>query len=229
GRAGRVEGVVDAVLLLLDLNLGRTADADDGNAASQLGQTLLELLAIVVRGGLFDLLLDLGHAAFDLRLLASAVDDGGVLLGDLHLLGAAEHVQADILELDAEIFGDDLTTGEDRDVLKHRLATIAEARSLDGSDLQAATQLVDDERGQSLAFDVFRDDDERLGGLHVSFQHRQRRLQVRQLVLVEENVSVFQVSNHLVRVGDEVWRQVAAIELHAFDDFKFGLSGLGFL
>ncbi len=62
----------------------------------------------------------------------------------------------DILKLHAQIVGDHLTTGQDRDVLQHGLATVAEARSLDGSDLQAATQLVDDQRGQSLAFDVFR-------------------------------------------------------------------------
>jgi hypothetical protein len=30
-------------------------------------------------------------------------------------------------------------------------------------------------------------------------------------------------------VGDEVGRQVAAVELHAFDDFQFGFGGLGFL
>ncbi|GLR45825.1 hypothetical protein GCM10007880_63430 [Mesorhizobium amorphae] len=55
---------------------------------------------------------------------------------------------------------DDLATGEDGDVFQHGLAAINEARSLDGGDLQAATQLVDDQRGQSLAFDVFRDERE---------------------------------------------------------------------
>ena len=93
-RAGGVEGVVDAVLLLLDLDLGRAADADHRNAAGELGQTLLQLLLVVVRGGLLDLRLDLGDAALDLLLLAGAVDDRGVLLGDRHLLGAAEHLRA---------------------------------------------------------------------------------------------------------------------------------------
>src|SRR5690606_10719873 len=100
-------------------------------------QALLELLAVVVRGGLLDLLLDLADAALDLGLLAGAVDDGGVLLGDLHLLRTTEHVEADILELDAEVFRDHLAAGEDRDVLKHGLAAITEAGSLDGGDLQA--------------------------------------------------------------------------------------------
>src|SRR6185436_15647987 len=65
GRTGRVQGVVNAVLLLLDFHFGRTANADDCNATGQLGQTLLQLLLVVVRRGLFDLLLDLGDAALD--------------------------------------------------------------------------------------------------------------------------------------------------------------------
>src|SRR5207248_4127954 len=56
--AGRVERVVDAVLALLHLDLGRTADLDHGNAAGELGQPLLQLLAIVVAGGVLDLLTD---------------------------------------------------------------------------------------------------------------------------------------------------------------------------
>ena len=62
-RTGRRERVLDAVLLLLELDLGRGADLDDGDAAGQLGEALLELLAVVVGGGLLDLRLDLGHAA----------------------------------------------------------------------------------------------------------------------------------------------------------------------
>src|SRR5918995_721576 len=50
--------VLDAVLLLLELDLCRGADLDDGDAAGQLREALLELLAVVVRGGLLDLRLD---------------------------------------------------------------------------------------------------------------------------------------------------------------------------
>ena len=93
-RAGRVERVVDAVLLLLDLDLGRAADADHRDAAGELGQTLLQLLLVVVRGGLLDLRLDLRDAALDVGLVAGAVDDRGVLLVDADPLGLAEHLRA---------------------------------------------------------------------------------------------------------------------------------------
>ena len=57
--AGGVERVLDAILLFLDLDLGGAADADHRDAAGEFGQPLLQLLAVIVGGGLFDLRLDL--------------------------------------------------------------------------------------------------------------------------------------------------------------------------
>src|SRR5262249_48681958 len=199
--AGRVHRVVDAILALLPLDLGGATDADHRDAAGELGQALLELLAIIVGGGLLDLRLDLGDAALDVRLLAGAVDDRGVLLLDHHLLGATEHGERHVLQLDAEVFRDRLAAGEDRDVLQHGLAAIAEARRLDGRDLEAAAQLVDDEGGERFAFHVLGDDDERLAGLHHGFEQRQELLQPGQLLLVDEDVGVVHLDAHLVRVG----------------------------
>src|SRR6266702_2413480 len=228
-RTGRMHRVIHAILALPHLGFGRTADADHRDAARELGQTLLQLLTVVVRGGFLDLLLDLGDAGLDVGFLAGAVDDRGVFLVDHHLLGAAEHGERDVLELDAEIFGDRLTAGQNRDVLQHGLAAIAEARSLDGRNLQTATQTVDDEGGESLAFDVFGHDHERLAGLHDSFQERKQFVQAGKLLLVDQNIDIVHLNAHLVGVGDEVGRDVAAVELHAFDDLELGLERLGFL
>jgi hypothetical protein len=96
--------VVNAILALLHLDLGGAADADHRDAAGQLGEALLELLAVIVRRGLLDLSLDLVDPALDVGLLAGAVDDRGVLLLDHHLLGATEHGERDVLQLDAEVF-----------------------------------------------------------------------------------------------------------------------------
>jgi hypothetical protein len=52
-------------------------------------------------------------------------------LVDDDLLGLAELVELDVLELDAEVLGDRLAAGQDRDVLEHGLAAVAEARRLD--------------------------------------------------------------------------------------------------
>jgi hypothetical protein len=78
-----LQGVFDAGLLLFHLGLGRCADVDHGDAADQLGQTLLQLLAVVVGGGLSRSGADLLDAALDVFFLAGAVDDGGVVLVDV--------------------------------------------------------------------------------------------------------------------------------------------------
>src|SRR6516165_1538614 len=227
--AGRVHRVINAILALLDLDLGGAADADHRNAACELGQTLLQLLTVVVRGGLLDLRLDLRHARLDVGLLAGAADDRGVLLVDHHLLGAAEHVERDVLELDTEVLRDRLAAGQDRDILQHGLAAVAEARGLNGGDLQAATQAVHDESGERLALDVLGDDQQRLAGLHHGLEQRQQLVQRGELLLVDEDVGVVHLNAHLVGVGDKVGRDVAAVELHALDDVEFGLERLGFL
>jgi len=87
-RTGRVHRVIDAIFALLHLGLGRTTDPDHRDAARELCEALLQLLLIVVRGGLLDLRFDLRDSRFDVGLLAGAVDDRGVLLLDHHLLGA---------------------------------------------------------------------------------------------------------------------------------------------
>src|SRR5512141_1414888 len=82
GRTGRMHRVIHAILALLDFDFGRAADADHRDAARELGQTLLQLLTVVVRGGLLDLRLDLADARLDVGLLAGTVDDCGVFLVD---------------------------------------------------------------------------------------------------------------------------------------------------
>jgi hypothetical protein len=46
---------------------------------------------------------------------------------------------------------------------------------------------------RAFAFDVFRDDQERLAGLNHGFQDREHRLQVGELLLVDEDVRIFEL------------------------------------
>ena len=59
----RRQRVLDAVLLLLQLDLGGRADLEHRDATRQLGEALLELLAVEVAGRVLDLELDLADAA----------------------------------------------------------------------------------------------------------------------------------------------------------------------
>src|SRR5690606_41722462 len=128
------------------LDLGRRADLGDRGTARELRDPLLELLAIIVRRGLLDLLLQLLDAALDRGLLAAAVDDRRVFLRDADALRRAEILELHLLERQADLLGDALAAREDRDVLQHRLTTIAEARRLRRGDLEAAAQVVPAER-----------------------------------------------------------------------------------
>jgi len=65
-------------------------------------------------------------------------------LVDGDALGLAEVLKLDVLELDAEVFGDSLAAGE-MAMSPSMACGDAEARRLDGGDVQRATELVDDE------------------------------------------------------------------------------------
>ena len=88
--ARRVQGVLDQRLALLHLGLGVGADPDLGDAAGQARQPLLQLLAVVVRGGGVDLAADLVAARLDLTGGALALDDRRVVAVDDDLAGDAE-------------------------------------------------------------------------------------------------------------------------------------------
>src|SRR5699024_2863628 len=135
GSLGVADGILDAVLALLELHLGGGTDLEDGHAAGQLGQTLVQLLTVVVGVGVLDLGADLLDATLDLLRGAGALDDGGVVLGNDDLAGGAQQRDVGGLEGQADLLGDDLATGEDGDVLQLRLATVTEARCLDGDGL----------------------------------------------------------------------------------------------
>jgi hypothetical protein len=64
---------------------------------------------------------------------------------------------------------------------------------------------------------------------HDRLEHRQHRLQAGELLLVQEDVGVLEIGHHLLGVGDEVGREIAAVELHALDDLDLGVERLGLL
>ncbi|CAB4851337.1 unannotated protein [freshwater metagenome] len=217
------------MLALLELDLGGRTRLDDGHAASELGKALLELLAVVVRVGLLDLGADLVHATRDLVRVTRTFDDRGLVLGDDDLAGATEELEAHRVELEADLFGDDLATGEDGDVLEHRLATVSEAGSLDGDRAERPADLVDDECGECLALDVLSDDRQRLAGGHDLLEDRKEVLHTGDLGVHDEDVSILKHGLHALGVGDEVARDVALVEAHAFGELELETEGVALL
>src|SRR5215213_7806928 len=229
GRAGRLEGVLDAVLLLLHLRLGGRADLHDGDAAGELGEALLELLAIEVRVGVLDLRLDLVDPALDGVLVTGTVDDRRGVLGDDDAPGAAQLRDLGVLELEAHLLGDDLAAAEDRDVLEHALAAVAEAGRLDGDPGERAAELVHDERREGLALDVLGDDQQRLARLDRLLEDRQDVAHRADLLVGDEDVRILEDRLHPLLVGDHVGRDVALVELHAFRELEVHAERLALL
>ena len=159
GCLGSCESVLDAELLLLHLDLGSSADLDNGYAACQLGKPLLELLAVEVGGGLLDLSADLSYTVLDLGLVAGTVNDDGVFLLNNYLTGSAQLIHSGLGELEADLLADDLTAGKNGDILEHFLSSVAEAGSLYCNAGEGAAELVYDKGGESLALNVLSDDE----------------------------------------------------------------------
>ncbi len=89
--------------------------------------------------------------------------------------------------------------GEDRHVLEHRLAALAEARRLHGADLQGAAQTVDDERREALALDVLGDDQQGLARVGDALEERDQVAEVRDLLLVQEDEAVLEHAGEVLR------------------------------
>ena len=217
------------MLDLLELGLGSSADFDDGNATGELGQALLELLAVEVRGGVLHLALDLGDTSVDGLLGASTADDDGVVLGDGNGLSGTEHIGGDVSDLHAQLVQSGLTTGEDGDVLEDALAAIAVARGLDGADVEGATDLVEDQGRQSLAVDVLSDDEQATAGALDSLENGHDVLDAGDLLVGDEDVRILHHGLHAVVVRDEVSGDVALVELHALDGVDGDIERLGIL
>ena len=170
-----------------------SADLDHGDAAGELGNALLQLLLVVVGGGFLDLRLICSMRA----LMSAALPAPSMIVvfsfSTCDLLGVAEVLERGLLERQADFLGDHRAAGQDRDVLQHGLATIAEARRLDGADLDDAADGVDDQRRQRFAFDVLGDDQQRLARLGDAFEQRQQLADVRDLLVVQQDERVLEL------------------------------------
>src|SRR5207302_244845 len=213
-------------LLLLHLNFGGCTHFDQRNTAGEPRDTFLELLLVVVAGRFLGLLADRLDAALDVRSLAGSVDDGRGLFLAHNLLRVAKIVHGDLLERQADLIGNHGAAGQGRDVLQHRLATIAEARRLHRCNLEDAADVVDDQRRERLALDVLSDHDQRTARLRDRLQEREHLADIRDLLIAQENQRLFELGRLTLLLVDEIRGQIAAVELHAIDHLELIVKSL---
>src|SRR5579883_309824 len=226
GCARRMHRIFHAGFLFLHFGFGRGADFNHGHATDQLRQPLLQLLAVVIAGGLFNLATNLFDPALDLRWLAFAFDDRGVVLVDGDFLSLSEMADFNLLQFEAEVFRDGSPAGQLGNVIQHGLAAVAEARGLNSRDLQRATQLVHDQGRERFAVNVFGDDEQRLAALRNALEQWNQVFHRADFLFVNQDVGVVQSHFHALWIGNEVRGEVAAVELHAFHDFQLGFERL---
>src|SRR5690606_13777394 len=218
---GCVQSVIHAVFLLFHFYFGTGTDFDNGNTAGQFGHAFQQFIFVVVRGRSGDFGTDLLDAGFHTISGAGTVNNHGVFFADHYFLGGTQYIQRGGFQRHTDFFRNHLTTGQYGNVLQHSFATVTEARGFYGGHFEGTAQVVHHQRGQRLTFNVFSDDQQRTTRLSHCFQNRDQLLQIVDFL-------VDQLDDHFFLVVDEVRRQEAAVELHAFNHFQFVFQAFAF-
>ena len=224
-----MESILHPGFLLLHFGLGGRSDLHNGNTTDEFRKSLLELLAIIVGSRGLDLAANLVYAALDVLLGPRTIDDDRVVLIDADALGFAEVLDRNVLELEAQFFGDDLAARENGHILEHGLPAVAKARGLDCRYVDRAADLVDHQRGQGFTLDILGDDQKRASLASDLLEDGKEILHIADLLLVQENQGLFENAFHGLGIRYEVGREIATVELHALDDVQLGLEALSFL
>ena len=221
GGTGRAQRIFHPMFLLFEFGFGCGPNFDDGHTTGEFRHAFLQLLPIVIAGGVFDLPANLFDPAGDGGFIACTIDDGRIFFGADDARCPAQILQLHRFQFAADFLRDHRATGQDGDIRKHRFASVAEARRLDRQHIQHATQFVQDQRSQRFAIDILGDDHQvSLTDLDQFFQQRHDILRRADFLIVDEDVSIFNVRFHLFRIGDEIRADVPAVELHTLDVFR---------
>jgi hypothetical protein len=228
-RLGVAHRVLDAVLLLLELDLGGRADLDDGDAAGQLGEALLELLAVVVGVGVLDLGADLVDAALISVGVAGTLDDGGLVLGDDDLAGRPSRSRVMFSSLRPT--SSEMTWPPVRIAMSCSMALRRSPKpgALTATDLNVPRILLTTRVARASPSTSSAMITQRLAGLHDLLEHGQQVLDREILRVDDEDVRVVEDGFHALGVGDEVRRDVALVEAHALGELELHAEGVGLL
>ena len=114
--------------------------------------------------------------------------------------------------------GEHLAAAQRGHVLEEVDALLAEAGGLDGGGLEVPVDVVVHEHLERGAVDLLGDDHERGRVPHDPLEHRHQRADIGDLLGGEEDVGVVEHGEHRARVGDQVGRDVAVVELEVLDE-----------
>ena len=171
GGAGRIEGILDAQLAVLQLGFGGGAHLDHGHTPGQLGDPLIELLAVVFGIGVVKFAPDRGHPVGNGGLVVPVGHDRGAVLGDGDAARLAEFGQPGLVQGHGLVFADHGGASQDGDVTEHGLAAITEARGPHGGHLEHTAVFVHHQGGQGFAFHLLGQDQQGPPALGNGLEH----------------------------------------------------------
>jgi len=222
-----VQGVFDAGFLFLHLGFVAAADIDDGYSASQLGQAFLQFLAVVVRGCFLDLTADWltrPWMSVGLSVASTMVVFSLSTTIDLARPRSSKPMDSSLMPRSSVMHLPPVRMA----ISPSWLAAIAEAGGFDGADVNRSPQFVHHQSREGFPFDVFGNDRSGLPSLATFSRNREQVFEAADFLFVIQHIGVFDLGFHRLRIGDEVRREIALVELHALDDFESGFNGLGF-
>ncbi|MNZ95606.1 hypothetical protein D3C78_1147660 [compost metagenome] len=168
--ASCVQGVFDAKFTLFQFSFRCSANFDNGYAASQFSQTLLQFFFIELGSCFFQLSTNLAYASIDVRFVAASVYDCCVFFSYAYLTCVTQLFNGSALQIKTELLSDHLTTSQGSDILQHSFAAVAKARSFNSNSVECSTQFVHDQHSLCFAFDIFSDNYKRSSLLNDFFK-----------------------------------------------------------
>src|SRR6516165_7346040 len=138
---------------------------------------LLQLFLIIIARRLLDFTTNLFDAPVNATTLTSTADDRCVLFVDDDAFGASELFNGHMLKLKADVLGYDLTAGQNRYVLQHRLAPVAESWRLHRATFKATAQMINDQGRQGFPLDILGYHQQRPCRFNYFVEERQQILQ----------------------------------------------------
>ncbi len=143
GSSGSTQCVIYTCFLFFHFNFRGSTYIKYSYTTCQLCKSFLKFLLVIIRGGGFDLRLDLVDPGRDRFLCSSSVDNRCVVLVYCDFFSAAEMFKFNIFQFVTLLFADHGSTSENSDVFQHSFTTISKSWCFDSNDLQLSTKAID--------------------------------------------------------------------------------------
>ena len=160
--------------------------------------------------------------------VASALDDGGIVFVGDQPPGCPQQGDLGVLDLQAPVGADHGASGDDGDIFQQCLSALSEARSLDGHAINGAPQLIDHQGGQGLSIHILGDDHQGPFVCLEQLLHDAHNIVGgADLLVSDQEHGLVDGHFHALGVADEMGGEITTVDADAFHELQFVGEGLG--